>query len=225
MAARVRKRTTSPVRTLVSTGVTSTAPSTPASTATATVALASPAATVTTTRPAPRAYTRPVASTRATDSSLLEKVSAGSVTGSPSGPLAVTCSGALVPSRSAASGSPASMLATGSARTTTAAKLMTLPERAAMRASPGDTAVTSPPWSTAATSGFMAIQRTGASASTAPSAERTVAVTATVSPASRVILDGSRSMRSGPACTPARSRRTALVVMGKRPLPRCPILR
>ena len=149
--------------------------------------------------PAPRAYTRPVRSTPATDSSLDEKASAGAVTASPSGPVAVTSIGTVVPVTIRLSGSEACTASTGRARTTTVAKLITLPVRAAIRASPGDTAVTCPAWFTAAISGDIVIHVTAASASTDPSSARTVAVTVAVSPASRVRRDGSRSIRSGPA--------------------------
>ena len=123
---------------------------------------------MTTACPVLRAYTRPLPSTPATASSLEENESAASRTTSPSSPVAVTRTVALVPVTMVASGRDASSAATGRARTTTATKLITLPERAAMRASPGDTAVTWPLWSTAATSGVIAIQRTGASARTVP---------------------------------------------------------
>ena len=89
---------------------------------------------------------------------------------------------------------------------------MTLPTRAAIRASPGETPVTRPDWSTTATSRFIAIHRSRGSGSTVPSSSRTVAVTANTSPASTVMWDGSMSIRSGPGCVAA-SRNSSVVVV------------
>ena len=139
------------------------------------------------------------------------------MTGSPSGPVARIRTGALVPVTSVAAASDASSAATGRARTTTVAKLITLPDRAAILPSPGPTAHTRPFWSTSTTSGDIIIHSRGASASTVPLSSNTVAVTLAVSPTSRVRLAGSSSIRSGPAWTPARSSKNALVVIGRTP--------